>query len=142
MDLEQITNIIVVSAIQIHRDLGPGLFESVYELSLAAVLRRRGLRVECQRPIAFSYEGVDFEQGFRIDLLVNECVIVEIKSIERLAPVRVKQVLTYLRITDLCVGLILNFGAETMKQGLKRVVNNLGPATSPRPSRAGQPGRA
>lgn len=132
MELDDITEAVVASSIKIHRGMGPGLFESVYEVVLASALERRGLRVEQQRPISFSYEGMNFEQGFRIDLLVEECVALEVKSIERLAPVHSKQLRTYLRLANLRVGFLLNFGADTMKEGLKRIVNDLPPSASPR----------
>jgi iron complex transport system substrate-binding protein len=120
---DDITGAVVDAAIRIHRDLGPGLFESVYETILARALTRRGLRVERQYPIGLTYEGFAFEQGFRLDLLVEECVIVEVKSLDHLAPVHTKQLLTYLRFARLRVGLLLNFGAPTMKEGIKRVVH-------------------
>ena len=132
MELDDISGAVVDASIRIHRDLGPGLLESVYEIVLARCLERRGLRVVRQLPMSFSYDGMDFEQGFRIDLLVEEQVIVELKSIERFAPVHGKQILTYLRLTNLHLGLLLNFGADTMKEGLKRVVNTLPPSASPR----------
>ncbi|HEV7993648.1 MAG TPA: GxxExxY protein [Gemmatimonadaceae bacterium] len=131
MSLERITGAIVDASVRIHRDIGPGLFESVYETALAASLERRGLQVERQVPIAFSYDGVEFDQGFRIDLLVERCVIVEIKSVERFASVHVKQILTYLRLADIQIGLILNFGADMMKEGIKRVINDLPRSSSP-----------
>jgi GxxExxY protein len=132
MELDEITGAVVDASIRIHRDLGPGLLESVYEVVLAAVLARRGLRVERQRALTFAYDGMQFDNGFRVDLLVERCVIVELKSVEKLAAVHAKQLLTYLRLTNLQVGLILNFGAGTMKEGLKRVVNDLHPSASPR----------
>jgi GxxExxY protein len=125
MELNDITGAIVDVAIRIHRELGPGLLESVYETVLAHALEARGLRVERQHPVELSYEKLTFEQGFRIDLLVEGCVIVEVKSIDRLAPVHTRQILTYLRFANLKVGLLLNFGALTMKEGLKRVVLDL-----------------
>lgn len=124
MELDDITGAIVDAAVRIHRTLGPGLLESLYECLLACELRRRGLRAERQRLISFSYDGIDVEDAFRADLFVEGRVIVEVKSLEHLAPVHTKQLLTYLRLMDLRVGLLLNFGAETMKDGLKRVVNN------------------
>lgn len=125
MELDDITGTIIDTAIRIHQDLGPGLLESVYEAVLARALEKRGLRVERQKVIRFEYDGMVFEEGFRIDLLVEGCVVVELKSVEQLAPVHGKQVLTYLRLMNLSVGLLLNFGAATLKEGLKRVVNNL-----------------
>lgn len=131
MELDEITGAVIQSAVRIHRELGPGLLESIYEVVLAHTLERGGLRVERQLPISFSFDGMHFERGFRVDLLVDDCVILEIKSAERYAPVYGKQMLTYLRLTNLRVGLILNFGAGTMKEGLKRVVNDLPAEASP-----------
>lgn len=131
MELDDISGAVVDASIRIHRDLGPGLLESVYEAVLARALERRGLKVECQLPISFSYDGMEFENSCRIDLLVNEQVVVEVKSLQRIAPVHMKQILTYLRLTNLRVGLLLNFGADTMKEGLTRVVNDLPPSSSP-----------
>ena len=130
--LDDITGAVVDAAVKIHIDLGPGLLESVYEAVLARALERRGLRVERQKAIRFEYDGIVFEEGFRTDLLVDERVIVELKSVEKLAPVHSKQLLTYLRLMNLPVGLLINFGAATLKEGLHRIVNNLKPSASPR----------
>ena len=124
MELDDITGAIVDAAVQIHRTLGPGLLESVYEGLLACELERRGIRADRQLLIRFSYDGIDVGDAFRADLVVEECVIVEVKAQERLAPVHARQVLTYLRLMNLRVGLLLNFGGETMREGVKRVVNN------------------
>ena len=124
MELEDVTGAIIDASILIHRRLGPGVFESVYETVLATLLERRGLRVERQRLVSFTFDDMRFDQGFRIDLLVERSVIVEVKSLDRLAAVHRKQVLTYLRLTNLRVGLLLNFGAETMREGIMRVVND------------------
>ncbi|HEV7990302.1 MAG TPA: GxxExxY protein [Gemmatimonadaceae bacterium] len=132
MELDQITEAIVGSSIAIHRELGPGLLESVYETVLARDLERRGLRAERQSPINFSFDGMLFEHGFCADLVVENRVIVELKSVEKLSYVHSKQLLTYLRLANLRVGLLLNFGAGTLRQGLKRVVNDLPPSASPR----------
>ncbi|AFM11499.1 MAG TPA: GxxExxY protein [Turneriella sp.] len=131
MELDSITAAIVDSSMQIHKELGPGLLESVYEAVLGRALERRGLQVERQKLIRFEYDGMIFDEGFRLDLLVNGMVIVELKSVENLAPVHGKQLLTYLRLMKLPVGLLINFGAATLKSGLRRVVNNLDPAASP-----------
>jgi GxxExxY protein len=131
MELDDITGAIVDASLRIHRRLGPGLLESVYEIILASVLERRGLQVERQRLVSFSYDGIEFEHAFRADLVVERRVIAEVKSVERLAPVHSKQVLTYLRLMDLRVGFVLNFGAGTMREGIRRVVNDLPPSWSP-----------
>jgi GxxExxY protein len=131
-DLDEITGNIVDAAIRIHRDLGPGLLESVYEAVLARALEQRGFQVERQQAIGFEYEGLVVEEGFRADLLVEGRVIVEIKSVERLAPVHSKQLLTYLKLTKNPVGLLINFGAATLREGLHRIVNGLPPSASPR----------
>lgn len=107
----------------IHKKLGPGLLESVYETVLAASLRRRGLRVEQQKPIAIHFDGLSIAEGFRADLVIEGSLIVEVKSVERTAPVHAKQLLTYLRLTEQPLGLLMNFGCETFREGLKRVLN-------------------
>ena len=119
----ELTGIIVDEAFQLHADLGPGLLESVYEALLEARLKRRGLKVERQKQVVFKYDGMTFNEGLRLDLLVEGSVIVELKSVEQFAPVHYKQVLTYLKLLDLRVGLLINFGAPLLKQGIKRIVN-------------------
>jgi GxxExxY protein len=111
--------------------LGPGLLESVYEAVLARDLERRGFKVLRQKPVFFEYDGMRFRKGFQFDLLVEGCVLPEIKSLKRLAPVHSKQLLTYLRLMDLQVGLLLNFGEATMREGIHRIVNHLPPSASP-----------
>jgi iron complex transport system substrate-binding protein len=130
-ELDEITGAIIDASIQIHRDLGPGLLESVYEIVLARSLERRGFHVKRQKPITFEYDGMVFEEGFRTDLLVDDRVVVELKSVETLARVHSKQLLTYIRLMHLPVGLLINFGGETLKEGLHRIVNNLSPSASP-----------
>ena len=129
--LDDITGAVIDAAMKIHMELGPGLLESVYEVVLARALERRGFHVERQKVIRFEYDGVVFDEGFRADLLVDGRVLVELKSVEKLAPVHSKQLLTYLRLTRQPVGLLLNFGAVTLKEGLHRVVNQLDTAASP-----------
>jgi GxxExxY protein len=128
--LDDITGTIVDAAFKLHSGLGPGLLESVYETVLQRDLQQRGLQVERQKLVSFDYEGLHFNEGLRVDLLVNRCVIVEIKSIERLAPSHKKQVPTYLRLMKLQVGLLLNFGAPTLKEGLHRIVDGYVPSAS------------
>ena|SRR5690242_2047847 len=129
---EQISGDVVDVALRIHRELGPGLLESVYETVLASKLAQMGYAVARQRPIDIEFEGLRFEGAFRIDLLIEEQLLVEIKSVERLMPVHGKQLLTYLRLTRQPVGLLINFGCDTLKEGLKRVVNDYRPSASPR----------
>jgi GxxExxY protein len=130
-ELDEITAAIIDASISVHRELGPGLLESVYEVVLARVLIKHGFRVQRQTPISFEYDDMMFEDGFKIDLLVDEKVIVEVKSVERLIPVHHRQLLTYLRLMELPVGLLINFGGATLKEGLRRIVNQLLPASSP-----------
>jgi len=122
--LNRITEIIIGAAIRVHRTLGPGLLESVYLACLAFELAEEGVGVETQRPIPVEYRGGRLECGFRADLIVEGAVIVEVKSLERLAPVHQAQMITYLRLSGCLVGLILNFNSRVMKDGIKRVVNN------------------
>ena len=110
--------------IRIHRELGPGLLESVYELVLAAALERQGIRVDRQKPIDIRFDGLTLPGAFRLDLLVDRRLVIEIKSVERLSNLHAKQLLTYLRLIDQPVGLLLNFSGETMKEGIRRIVNN------------------
>lgn len=121
---DKLTGEIVDAALKLHRSLGPGLLESVYETLLAKELERRGLRAARQVPVSFEYDGLSFQDAFRVDLLVESRVIVELKSVERLAPVHSKQLLTYLRLMNLPVGLLINFGASTLKEGLHRIANS------------------
>jgi iron complex transport system substrate-binding protein len=130
-ELDEITAAIIDASISVHRELGPGLLESVYEVVLARVLMKHGFKVQRQTPISFEYDEMLFEDGFKLDLLVDEKVIVEIKSVERLAPVHGRQLLTYLRLMELPVGLLINFGCATLKEGLRRIVNQLPAAASP-----------
>jgi GxxExxY protein len=121
----ELSRIIVDSAFKIHSVLGPGLFESVYEATMAYELTKRGCDIVCQRGIPVIYEDVKLELGFRADIIVNRKVIVEVKSVEAIAKVHGKQILTYLRLTDFRLGLLINFNVPLIKDGIKRVVNNL-----------------
>lgn len=125
LDENEIGTMIVESAITIHRELGPGLLETVYEVVLARELRDRGLSVERQRAIPIEYRGLRFDEGFRADLIVDERVIVELKSVERVTAAHAKQVQTYLRLTGCRLGYLLNFGEALMKDGITRCVNGL-----------------
>lgn len=121
----EVAQVIVDVAFQLHKQLGPGLLESVYEAVMAHELRKRGRHIETQVPIPVEWDGMKLEVGFRADLIVEHCVIVELKSVEAVAPVHKKQLLTYLRIADRRLGLLINFGTELIKDGISRVVNNL-----------------
>jgi len=123
-DLEELAALTIECGFQIHRDLGPGLLESCYELLLAARLARAGLAVERQRSVDIKYKGISVRDAFRADLLIERRLVVEVKAIERLAAVHSRQVLTYLKLLNLPLGLVMNFGGATFHQGLKRVANN------------------
>ncbi|HMJ88882.1 MAG TPA: GxxExxY protein [Candidatus Acidoferrum sp.] len=125
MTENQISKQILDAAFRIHTTLGPGLLESVYEVILAHELRKGGFTVERQHPIAITYDGLRFDEGFRADLLVDHRVIVELKSIQAINAVHGKQVLTQLRLANLKLGLLINFGEEHLKNGIKRIVNGL-----------------
>jgi len=120
-----IAKVIVDAAFHVHSALGPGLLETVYEVALEHELKKRGLAVKRQEPVGIVYDGIRFEEGFRADLVVGDCVIIELKSVEAVAPVHKKQLLTYLRLTNKKLGLLVSFGAPVIKDGLFRVVNGL-----------------
>jgi GxxExxY protein len=123
-DIEDLARIAVDTGLGVHRTLGPGLFESVYEAVLALELSQAGLSVARQAPVSVQYDDTPLGDGFRVDLLVEDKLVIEIKSIERLSPLHSKQLLTYLRLLDQPLGLLMNFGGETFREGLRRVVNN------------------
>lgn len=125
MTENEIAREIVDAAYKVHTTLGPGLYESVYETVLAYEISKRGMTVERQLPIPITYEHMEFDEGFRADLMVNQKVILELKSVETILPVHKKQLLTYLRLADKRLGLLLNFGAPLIKDGIFRVVNGL-----------------
>lgn len=125
MTENEIATEIVDSAYKVHTAMGPGLLESVYETVLAYEIRKRGITVQRQVPIAVRYESVQFDVGFRADLLVGGLVICELKSVELLLPVHKKLLLTYVKLADLRLGLLLNFGAPRIKDGITRLVNRL-----------------
>lgn len=123
MNEEAIGKEVVDAAIKLHRDLGPGLLESVYEAILARELEKRGLRIARQVPIKIKYGGEIFEEGFRADIVIEDLVILELKSVERVTPAHKKQLLTYLKLTELKLGYLLNFGEDLMKNGITRMLN-------------------
>ena len=122
-ELEQIAKDVVDASMKPHMALGPGLLESVYAVILQKKLQERGYQVEREVPIPVDFEGLEFEIGFRADLIINSCFIVELKSVEKLAPVHAKQLLTYLKLTDFRLGLLINFGEALLKDGIKRLAN-------------------
>jgi GxxExxY protein len=123
-DIEWLAKTAVDCGFQVHDDIGPGLLEAAYETFLAARLAEHGLRVEVQKAVPVKYRGVSIRDAFRADLLVEGRLVIEIKSVERLAPVHAKQLLTYLRLMNQPLGLLMNFGADLFRNGLKRVINN------------------
>ena len=122
--LEDIAKISVDCGFHLHRNIGPGLLESVYEILLFESLKEKGLSVERQKVIPITFKGRVLEEAFRADLVVENQILIELKSTERYAPVHAKQVITYLRLMDLPLGFLMNFGAATFKDGLKRLANN------------------
>jgi GxxExxY protein len=125
MHENEIAGLIVDAAYKVHTTLGPGLLEAVYETVLAYELERRSLKIRRQIPIPVVYEKIKFDEGFRADLMVQGKVLVELKSVEKVAPVHKNQLLTYLRLADKRLGLLINFGEALIKYGITRIVNRL-----------------
>ena len=123
-DVEELSAIVVDCGYKLHVEAGPGLLETVYEVVLAKMLADQGLVVKRQAPVPIRLMGMTFEEGFRADLIVEGRLLIELKSVENLLPVHSKQVLTYLRLLNLPLGLLINFGAPTFKDGCRRIVNN------------------
>lgn len=134
--IDALSEAVIGEAIRMHRALGPGLLESVYELVLAEALARKGYRVGRQVPVPIEYDELRFAVAFRIDLLVEDRLIIEVKSVEDLKRIHAKQLLTYLRLMKQPVGLLLNFSANTMKEGIRRLVNDYRPEQPPSASSA------
>jgi GxxExxY protein len=128
MDIDRITGDVLDAAIRLHKELGPGLLESVYETLLAASLARSGYQVARQQPIDIEFDGIRFPAEFRIDIFVENSLLIEIKSVDRLHAAHAKQLLTYLRLTKQPVGLLINFGGATLKEGFERLVNDYSPS--------------
>ena len=124
MDVEELSAVAVDCGLQVHRDLGPGMLASAYEAVLAHILSKRGLFVERQKVIPIIYDGFIVEQGFRADIIIENKLLIELKTVERLSPLHARQVTTYLKFTGLSVGLLMNFSSEKFTDGLKRLVNN------------------
>lgn len=125
MNINDITGLILDRSIMIHKKLGPGLLESVYHRILAYELRKAGLKVATEVPIPVEWDGHVIDDSFRADLIVNDSVLVELKSVENLMPVHKKQTLTYIKLAKLSLGLLINFGAPLLKDGVERIVHNL-----------------
>jgi len=125
MNENEIARVVVDCAYKVHTKLGPGLFESVYERALAYELEQRGLRVDCQVVLPVRYGAMTFEEGYRVDLMVSDRVIVELKSVESVTDLHKKQLLTYLRLSDRRLGLLVNFGAARIKDGISRIANGM-----------------
>ena len=123
-DLNELTGSIIGAAIEVHRNLGPGLLESAYESCLLWELRKKDLKVETQVPVPIRYKGIQLDAAYRIDLLVQDKIIVEMKAIDKIQPIHTAQVLTYLKMTNLKMALILNFNVELMRSGIKRIIND------------------
>ncbi len=125
MQINEVSGVVVDESLRLREELGPGLLESVYEVLLYHRLQRRGLNVERQVMIPIQADGIVFDEGFRADLIVENLVIVELKSTDQFHPVHAKQLLTYLRLTNKSLGLLINFGLPLLKHGIKRIVHNL-----------------
>ncbi len=124
-ELNEVTGRIIEFSIRVHKTLGPGMLEGAYEICLGHELVRNGFKVERQKKLPITYEGIQLDAGYRVDLIVNDSVIVEVKAVERLNPVHEAQLLSYLRMTGLSLGLLINFNMKLLRDGVKRVVNNL-----------------
>lgn len=122
-NVEELARLVVDCGFRLHRNLGPGLLESAYEAILADQLMRNGVWVERQKAIPIKYDGVELAEGFRADLLIEGQLLIELKSVERLSPLHSKQVLTYLRLLNLPLGILMNFGGATFKEGVRRIAN-------------------
>jgi GxxExxY protein len=125
MEIEQIATAIVDAAVKVHRTLGPGLLESAYQHCLAHELRQRGMRVECEVMQPIQYDGIQVDAGYRLDMLVEGCLVIENKAVEELLPIHEAQLLTYLKLRDCRLGFLLNWNVRLMKDGIRRMVNRL-----------------
>ena len=128
MNIEKVANTVIGCAIMVHRELGPGLMESVYEAGLAYEVGRRGIFFERQKELPVIYRGVPLDCLFRMDMVVEKQIVIEIKSVAQLEPIHLAQLLSYLRLSKSPIGLLMNFNSATLKDGLKRLVNNYSPS--------------
>ena len=124
MDMEETARVIVDSAIKVHRALGPGLLESAYQQCLAYELRKRGLQVDCEVTLPIVYDGQQIDVGYRVDMLVENCIIIENKAVDQILAIHQAQLLTYLKLRDGRLGFLLNWNVKLMRDGIKRMVNN------------------
>lgn len=125
MTENEISGIVLDASIKVHRELGPGLLESAYQACLAFELENRGLFIECEKPMPLTYTGLKMDIGYRVDLMIENKVIIETKSVEVLNDIHMAQILTYLKLSDCKLGLLINFNVTLLKKGFRRVVNNL-----------------
>ena len=125
MDINQLSSKIIGAAIQVHKALGPGLLESAYEECICHELSSQGLSIETQKPLAINYKGIKLDCGYRLDIVVENTIILELKSCEKIEPIHKAQLLTYLKLSGLNLGLILNFNVPVMRDGIVRIVNEL-----------------
>lgn len=125
MDINEISNAVIGAAIEVHRHLGPGLLESTYEHCLAYELSLRGIPFEQQKPCGVTYKGVTLDVGYRLDLLIADRLIIELKAVKQLEPIHTAQTLTYLKLTDKRLALLINFNVKLLKNGVKRIAHNL-----------------
>ena len=125
MDIEEVAKIIVDAAIKVHRSLGPGLLESAYQKCLTYELNKRNLHVDCEVTLPIHYDGINIDVGYRADMIVEDCILIENKTVDQLAPIHEAQLLTYLKLGNYKLGFLLNWNATLIKYGIKRIVNNL-----------------
>jgi len=125
MDIEEVARTIVDAAVKVHRALGPGLLESAYKKCLAYELNKRNLHVDCEVTLPVHYDGIEIDVGYRADMIVENCILVENKTVDQLAPIHEAQLLTYLKLGDHRLGFLLNWNSTLIKHGIKRIVNNL-----------------
>jgi len=125
MDIEEVARTIVDAAVKVHRALGPGLLESAYQKCLAYELNKRNLHVDCEVTLPVHYDGIEIDVGYRADMIVENCILVENKTADQLAPIHEAQLLTYLKLGDYRLGFLLNWNSTLIKHGIKRIVNNL-----------------
>jgi len=122
LEFEELSNKVIGCAIEVHRNLGPGLLESTYEQCIAHELKIEGMAFKLQYPLPVEYKGIKLDCGYRIDLLVDNCLIVELKSVENVLPIHQAQLLTYMKLSGIKIGLLMNFNVKYMKDGIKRMV--------------------